>query len=129
LEDVRRFGYISGQSTVLLIQCISFYFFEGGIGGDGGVGGVQFGNKSGLENSPHGNKGSSIRKAHNEERLVSGNIKSPGPFVIEAILKLPQVAKEVAVDGVFGWVAREASAVHRSSLWRLLASLNGLKVG
>jgi hypothetical protein len=129
---VRRFGHISGKSAVLAIQIqfISFYFFEGGIDGDGGAGGVWFGNASGFEKSPDGKKSSSIRKAGNEERTVSGNerfIEPPGTFTIEAISKLPQVAKEVVVDGVLGWVATEASAAPRSSLWRLSASLNGLK--
>ncbi|KAF8218024.1 hypothetical protein K438DRAFT_1952881 [Mycena galopus ATCC 62051] len=55
LEDVRRFGHISG-----------------GIGGDGGAGGVWFENSSGFDKSPDNSKSSSMQKAGNEERTVSG---------------------------------------------------------
>lgn len=130
---MRRFGPISGKSTaaVIRIQFISFYLFKGGIGGDGGAGGVPDENQSDVKKSLDNDKSYSIPNADNAERSVSGIerfIISLGTSRIEVILTLPQVAKEVAVDGVFGWVVKVVSAVHRLYLWRLSANSHGLKV-
>ncbi|KAF8218033.1 hypothetical protein K438DRAFT_1747271 [Mycena galopus ATCC 62051] len=58
-----RDGGVGRAPEITLEDFISFSFFEGGISGDGGAGGVWFGNASGFDQSPDGSKSSSMRKA------------------------------------------------------------------
>ncbi|KAF7346737.1 hypothetical protein MSAN_01812000 [Mycena sanguinolenta] len=92
----------------------------GGRGGDGGRGGIQ-GGDGGM------GKGVEItwKDAQKFKMIVGGTGGKGGAGGKMGIFKVAEGLKEA---GVSEWVVGEVLAEHRSSLWRLLVHLNGLKV-